>query len=151
MSVLDDLQGLEQHVAKRLAELEPLAAEYEELKKVANRLGVRPASTSGQTPTRRRSASASSRRSAANPTSERGRRAAGRKRAAGSRNQNGSSSRGAKRRDAVVAAVKKRPGITVAELGSELGVDPTGLYRVVGRLEADGVLRKAGRTLQPVG
>jgi MarR family len=118
LSVLDQLHGLEQQVAKRLSELEPLVAEYEELKKVAERLGVKPA--------RRQTRKRSPRRPA-----------------------NGGS-RGAERRAAVMAVVKRRPGITVAELGSELGVDPTGLYRVIARLEEQGQLRKNGRALEPL-
>jgi len=117
LSVLDQLHGLEQQVAKRMAELEPLVAEYEELKKVADRLGVKPQRRRSYKPRRRR--------------------------------PNGSS-RGAERRAAVMAVVKRRPGITVAELGSELGVDPTGLYRVIARLEEQGQLRKKGRALEPL-
>jgi DNA-binding MarR family transcriptional regulator len=45
--------------------------------------------------------------------------------------------------------VKERPGITVREVGSELGVDPTSLYRIVHRLEQDGALQKRGRELLP--
>jgi DNA-binding MarR family transcriptional regulator len=45
--------------------------------------------------------------------------------------------------------VKARPGITVREIGSELGVDPTSLYRIVHRLEQDGALQKRGRELLP--
>ena len=127
MSVLDELHGLEQHVAKRLAELEPLAKEYEELKRVAARLGIAPDSrvTKATGPGRRASRS----------RSEPGRKA--------------DTGRGSRRREAVVAAVVERPGITVAEVGDGLGVDPTSLYRVIRRLEADGRLRKVGRTLHP--
>ena len=45
--------------------------------------------------------------------------------------------------------VKARPGITVREIGTELGVDPTSLYRIVHRLEQDGALQKRGRELLP--
>ena len=40
MSVLDDLRAAEQRVAERLRELEPSVAEYNELKAVADRLGI---------------------------------------------------------------------------------------------------------------
>jgi DNA-binding Lrp family transcriptional regulator len=46
--------------------------------------------------------------------------------------------------------VNERPGISVPELGRELGVDPTGLYQIVRRLETRGEIRKNGRQLQPV-
>jgi DNA-binding Lrp family transcriptional regulator len=45
--------------------------------------------------------------------------------------------------------VNERPGITVRELGEQLGVDPTSLYRVIHRLESDGLVKKAGRGLEP--
>jgi DNA-binding MarR family transcriptional regulator len=42
-----------------------------------------------------------------------------------------------------------RPRLSqVREAGQELGVDPTGLYRVVQRLEQAGQLRKKGRALE---
>jgi len=40
MSLLDQLRSMEEHVAKRLTELRPIIAEYEELRKVADRLGL---------------------------------------------------------------------------------------------------------------
>jgi hypothetical protein len=41
MSVLDQLRAIEQQVEKRLRELAPLAAEYRDLEKVAERLGLK--------------------------------------------------------------------------------------------------------------
>ena len=41
MSVLDQVRKLEQQVVDRLKELEPLTREYEQLRKVAERLGVK--------------------------------------------------------------------------------------------------------------
>ena len=58
-------------------------------------------------------------------------------------------SRPGQREQQLLELVRGRPGITVREAGNELGVDPTGLYRVVGRLEQRGELRKKGRNLQP--
>ena len=40
MSLLDQVHKLEQQVVDRLKELEPLTREYEQLRKVAERLGV---------------------------------------------------------------------------------------------------------------
>lgn len=54
------------------------------------------------------------------------------------------------RRDQLLALVKQRPGITVAQAGQEMGVDATSLYRIVRRLEDDGAIKKQGRELQPV-
>jgi DNA-binding MarR family transcriptional regulator len=50
-----------------------------------------------------------------------------------------------------MALVRERPGVTVREVGAELGVDPTSLYRIVHRLEERGELRKNGRSLEPAG
>jgi predicted transcriptional regulator len=43
----------------------------------------------------------------------------------------------------------KRPGITVREIATELGVDRTGLYRSVHKLEQEGAVSKRGAALQP--
>ena len=56
---------------------------------------------------------------------------------------------GARRREEVVALVARGPGLTVAELATELWVDRTALYRVVRRLEEDGRVVKRGATVHP--
>lgn len=56
---------------------------------------------------------------------------------------------GARRREEVAALVARHPGLTVAELAAELGVDRTALYRVVRRLEEDGRVIKRGATVHP--
>ncbi|MEA2383059.1 MAG: hypothetical protein QOH72_3030 [Solirubrobacteraceae bacterium] len=132
MSVIDELKGLEDRVARRMDELRPLVDEYRELEKVAQRLGVAPAAA------------------ADGPPRPRPRRARRRPRA--TTDTNGSTSRAGRsngRRDQLLAIVKERPGITVREIGTELGVDPTSLYRIVHRLEQDGALQKRGRELLP--
>jgi hypothetical protein len=58
---------------------------------------------------------------------------------------------GARRREQIAALVARRPGLTVAQLAAELGVDRTALYRVVRRLEDDGRVVKRGATVHPVG
>jgi CRP-like cAMP-binding protein len=128
VSVIDELKGLEDRVARRMKELRPLVDEYRELEQVAQRLGVTPpaASDAGSTPARGRS-------------TRRVRSASAR---TGRTRSNG-------RRDQLLAMVKERPGITVRDVGTELGVDPTSLYRIVHRLEQDGALQKRGRELLP--
>ena len=140
MSVIDELRGLEDRVAKRMQELRPLVDEYHELEQYAQRLGGAPrdgADTPAPAPrpTRR---SRSTRKTAAAGRSTSATRAVAGGRSAG----NG-------RRDQLLSMVKARPGITVREVGTELGVDPTSLYRVVHRLEKDGELKKRGRELLP--
>ena len=150
MSVLDDFRAAEHRVAERLKELEPAVAEYRELEVVAERLGINQATTTqpGSTPKPG---------SADRPASTR--RRAARKRTPSvakapatpqpAPRGSGSNSRSGQREQQVLELVRGRPGITVREIGNELGVDPTGLYRVVGRLEQRGELRKKGRNLQP--
>jgi hypothetical protein len=137
MPVLDQLKDLENQVAGRLAELEPLVAEYHELQQVAERLGIKPraaASAPAATTTRRR---ATTRRKSASGS---GRRT--------SRRRRNAASPGSRQAD-VLRLVTERPGITVPELGRELSVDPTGLYQIVRRLEGRGELRKVGPRLEP--
>jgi CRP-like cAMP-binding protein len=140
VSVIDELKGLEERVAQRMQELRPLVDEYRELEQVAQRLGV-PNDNGADTspPARRTTRRARSTRRAAATT--RSTAAATSARSPGRGRQNG-------RREQLLSMVKARPGITVREVGSELGVDPTSLYRIVHRLEKDGVLQKNGRELR---
>jgi len=130
VSVIDDLKGLEDRVAKRMSELRPLVDEYRELEQVAQRLGVTPP-TADAAPARRRPARRPTRTSDRATTPATGR------------------ARGNGRRDQLLEMVKARPGITVREVGTELGVDPTSLYRIVHQLEKDGAVTKRGRELLP--
>jgi len=147
MSVIDELKGLEDRVARRMQELRPLVDEYRELEQVAERLGV--AATIDPPAPRRRTA----RRRAAPSVPGAARRANGAA-ANGTTGsvavkRSGGRTRSPGRRDQLMEMVKARPGITVREAGAELGVDPTSLYRVVHRLEQDGALQKRGRELLP--
>jgi CRP-like cAMP-binding protein len=131
VSVTEELKGLEDRVAQRLAEMRPLVDEYHELERIADRLGLS-AEVPKTAPPRRRAGARRSRarvNAAATPTA--------------------GSSRNGGRRDQLLAVVKEQPGITVREVGTRLGVDPTSLYRIVHRLEQDGALRKNGRELRP--
>jgi Winged helix-turn-helix DNA-binding len=138
MTVLDDLKKLEASIVKRYQELQPALAEVEELRRVAERLGVdldragaKTAKTATPRPRGRRSSAGSSRRKA--------KVAAPRRPRAGGR------------REQVLKLVTERPGITVPEIGKALKVDPTGLYRYAKQLEADGAITKSGTALHPAG
>jgi hypothetical protein len=126
MTVLEDLKTLEHRLTARLKELRPALEEYRELEAAARRLGIDVDSIAESKPARSR------RRRAAKPASRSRRR--------GPRVQ---------RRDQVLALINERPGITVPEIGKELGVDPTGLYRIVRQLEADKAIKKEGMALRP--
>jgi hypothetical protein len=147
VSVLDQFRDAEQRVAQRLKELAPAVAEYEQLKEVAQRLGIDPAETAATPPaakraptrrraTRSRATGTTNNASPSSPTKPAGRRSR-------------SNARSGQRGEQLTELVRARPGITVREAGKELGIDPTGLYRVVHRLEQRGDLRKNGRSLEP--
>jgi hypothetical protein len=161
MSVLDELRALENQVVARMKELRPLIDEYRELEQVAQRLGLRSDDAGAEAPTRidptprqtrgrshgrvaRRAGGAriataasaggatfSTERSASKPTSRK------------------PSARPGLRHQRVLELVRRRPGITVSEVGGRLGVDPTSLYRVVHRLKEQGAINKRGRELRP--
>jgi hypothetical protein len=143
MTVLDDLKKLEASIVKRYQELQPALTEVEELRRVAERLGVnldraatkaaKPAAAAATTTRRRgRRAGATPRKKSTKVTSPRRPRAGG-------------------RREQVLKLVTERPGITVPEIGKALKVDPTGLYRYAKQLEADGVITKSGTALHLAG
>ena len=143
MSVLDDFRDAEQRVAKRLKELAPAVAEYRELEEVAQRLGIEPAAAPPATKrasTRRNGTRARATKPAAAPATSSSAKS-------GSRRSR-SNARPGQRGEQLIELVRARPGITVRDAGKELGVDPTGLYRVVHRLEQGGQLRKNGRALE---
>jgi hypothetical protein len=141
MTVLDDLKKLEASIVARYQELQPALAEVEELRRVAERLGVdldragAKAAKPARATTRsrgRRSSAPSRRKTKAKAGSPRRSRAGG-------------------RREQVLKLVTERPGITVPEIGKALKVDPTGLYRYAKQLEADGAITKDGTKLHPAG
>jgi hypothetical protein len=145
LSVLNDLRGFEQRVAARLNELRPLVAEYEELQRVADRMGIdaaAPASAPRARPSRpRRTKPAQATRKRTRRTTTRG--------AASRTRPGGTKATGAERRARILELVSERPGITVSEISKELGVDPPPLYRVVRKLQAEGIVKKEGAALRP--
>jgi transcriptional regulator with GAF, ATPase, and Fis domain len=149
VSVLDQFRDAEQRVAQRMKELEPAVDEYRELAAVAQRLGIASATADRAAP--RSARKSTSRRASRTPA----KRTAGEGNAASAAPPAGRRSRRSaapgQREQLLLALVRERPGVTVAEAGKELSVDPTGLYRVVRRLEQRGELRKNGRSLEPAG
>jgi hypothetical protein len=174
MSLVDELRRLEAQVTRRLSELEPLVAEYDELRGIAERLGSKVRSTPAPAARRttRTSRSSAVRRTRQSGAAKRGgaaKRAAAPKPAPAAKARpkgaaaertpakapaaqaatNGGGARGGKRDAEIVRLVTAKPGITVAEVGKQLRVDPTGLYRVVRRLESAGQIKKSGTGLTP--
>jgi DNA primase len=148
MSVLDQFRDAEQRVVERLKELEPAVTEYRELEQLAQRLGVDLGATeaprvqpaaNGTSATKRRARRSRSATASKRPTNDATGEGARRRRPTAAPGQ---------RAEQLLALVRERPGITVADAGKALGVDATGLYRVVKRLEERGELRKHGRNLE---
>ncbi len=140
MSVLDDLRRAQEQLVARLNELEPLVAEYQELRQEADRLGLSPAEA--------QAASAEPSPAPAKAPARSRRRSTRTSRAGGAKRQPGGS-RGGSRESALLQLVAATPGITVTAAGKELGVDPTGLYRPVRKLVAEGRIDKRGPALHP--
>lgn len=174
MSLVDQVRQLEQQVLERLKELEPLTREYEQLRKVAQRLGLKyspgAAESDGEakpsTTGRRSTAGSATRRRARTQAKRQPRESRQRGSAAATKAKGGGADatigkqavsrtqasgaagpRPGQRQDEVLRLVGENPGITVREIAERLGVDATGLYRVVNRLTADRRVRKNGRQL----
>ena len=151
VSVLDDLRRAQDQLVARLQELEPLVSEYQELRQVADRLGL-PADAQAGEPA---AASATAEPVADEPAAPAPKRPSRRRRAAkpadrSVRRQPGGS-RGPSREEQLLNLIAENPGITVTAAGKQLGVDPTGLYRPVRKLVADGRIDKQGAELHPAG
>lgn len=141
ISLTQELKSVEHRVLARLRELAPLVAEHQELVKIAQRLGldVEAAGVAQPEPSRRRSstprANAGGQRGPAAKASTEGRAAPG--------------DDGSVREQQLLGVVQARPGLTVAQVAEQLGVNATSLYPVVRKLTEERVLVKRGRMLHP--
>src|SRR5689334_9062681 len=153
MALLDQLHRMEQEVARRLRELEPLVREHRELQEVARRLGIaepdEQARPSAATASRGRRAEGGRTAPGSGAPARKPARSASRRASTRRKGRRNVAAPGSRQQD-VVRLVNERPGISVPQLGKELGVDPTGLYQIVRRLEGQGVITKQGRELRPV-
>jgi Winged helix-turn-helix DNA-binding len=164
MSVLDQFRLAEEALTERLRELRPLADEYRELEQIAQRRKLRvgdeqtdgasekmnPPQSQRQRPRRVTRATRSKRQRAAEtkrpaPTARQRR---SRPAAAEAKPNPGTRPR-ANRREDIVRLVQQRPGISIRQIGDELGIDPTGLYRPVRELQQQGAITKHGTQLNP--
>lgn len=130
---MPDVTDIRKQVEHRLKELErliePLHSEYEQLKKAA-------VAFEADARTRLRGGRPSS-RPTGRKTSSSGPRRRGRPRGSGGRAQQ------------ALALVTKQPGITIAELGRQMGISPNYLYRVLPQLERDGKVKRDGKGYHP--
>jgi hypothetical protein len=132
--VSDFLKTKRDEISARLRELQPLVEEYHQLEAANAALAGLPGGSS---------------RTAARPTRSRG-RAATPARAARSRRSTGSGRRGRPRGSGTRALqtleiVKSKPGITIPEIASAMGIKQNYLYRVLPGLEKDGKVVKRDR------
>jgi hypothetical protein len=133
MTLVDDMR---RQINERLNELQPLVGEYHELEGVIAKLD---SAGGGSTTTGRRRPAASTRaRSTTRTTRSRStRRRRGRPRGEGSRSVE------------ALALVQSKPGITIPEMGKEMGITPNYLYRVLPELAKDGKVKKQGKGWVP--
>jgi hypothetical protein len=165
VTVLDDLRVVEERIAARIAELEPLVREYNELHEIAERLGIdreralaaaKPQAAAAPKPAPAPKAEAAKPaakvKAAPKPKRAAKRKPAAKRRAAKGaavrRQPGGTQKAGAERRERMLDLIRQRPGITVPELSEALEVDAPSLYRVVRKLQSDGTISKDGKSLR---
>jgi hypothetical protein len=133
--VSDFLKTKRDEIAARLRELEPLVAEYRQLEAASAALaglpGAAAAAARPARPARRGRATAAKAPTRARRSSTSGRR--GRPRGSGTRAIQ------------TLELVKSKPGITIPEIASSMGIKQNYLYRVLPGLEKDGKVVKRDR------
>jgi len=128
--VSDFLKTKREEIAARLGELEPLVEEYRQLEAAAAALAGLPGATRAVRAPRRGRTTARAAARMRKPTSA-GRR--GRPRGSGTRALQ------------TLELVKAKPGITIPEIATEMGIKQNYLYRVLPGLEKDGKVVKRDR------
>jgi hypothetical protein len=124
MSVVDEVR---KRITERLKELKPLVDEYHQLQEMVSKLGDGGgATTARRTRATRRTRSTNGRR-----------RRRGRPRGSGTRSAQ------------ALALVQAKPGITIPEMGKEMGITPNYLYRVLPELQKEGKVKKSGKGWRP--
>jgi hypothetical protein len=123
--VSDFLKTTREEIAARLRELEPLVEEYRQLEAAAAALAGLPGATRTlRAPRRGRAPARPARARKSTGAASAGRR--GRPRGSGTRALQ------------TLELVKARPGITIPEIATEMGIKQNYLYRVLPGLEKDG-------------
>jgi hypothetical protein len=130
--VSDFLKTTREEIAARLRELEPLVEEYRQLEAAAAALAGLPGATRTVRVSRRgRAPARPARARKSTGAASAGRR--GRPRGSGTRALQ------------TLELVKARPGITIPEIATEMGIKQNYLYRVLPGLEKDGKVVKRDR------
>ena len=146
MSLVDEARTVRQRVAKRLAELEPLVREYQELKQLAAEMGLDHDSSSGVTGPAEPPAAAQPRRSA---RARRTQKVEDLEEYIRTQARADDAAAAGDLATRVIDAVRAAPGKTVAEYASDLEVSSTALYRPVRQLTTSGAIVKRARQLFP--
>jgi hypothetical protein len=150
VTVSDFLDEKHKEITDRLAELKPLAEEYQQLEAAAAALRKIPAATgaasSAGSPaarpvkaTRKKRGRPPGRKKAGRPSGSTKGAASPAKRRAGRRKGSGL------RANQALSLVQGQPGITIPELAARMGIKQNYLYRVLPGLEQDGKVEKKGR------
>ena len=128
----DFLQAKRGEITARMRELEPLVDEYRQLEAAAAALAGLPGATSAaaRAPRRGRAAAA---------------RPAARTRKAPSAGRRGRPRGSGTRALQTLELVKAKPGITIPEIATQMGIKQNYLYRVLPGLEKDGKVVKRDR------
>jgi hypothetical protein len=166
-TVIEDLKRLEERILARIKELEANDAELEQLRDVAQRLGILDGSGNDASPATPRSPTATATRAPRRRAQSRSRASrpvvrTGAGAGTGTRARSGGArsatsladavpaGRQSTRRERVLEVVGGKPGISVREIVAQLGVNRTSLYPVVRQLVSDGLVYKDGPGLWPV-
>jgi hypothetical protein len=150
--VPDFLETKRNEITKRLAELKPLVDEYSYLQDAAKALAGIPAANGAAAPTsppaqarrgpgRPRGAKSSAKRTATAKASRPAK--AARKGRVGRPKGSG------KRATEALALISEKPGITIPEMASRLGIKPTYFYKMLPTLVEAGSVVKRGRGWHP--
>jgi hypothetical protein len=129
--VADFLDAKVREIEERLQELRPLIEEFHRLEAASAALDGVSVSVTDAAPTGRRAPAATN-----GAARRRGRPRGGR---------DGDNTRAAQ----TVELVRTRPGITIPELASHMGIKPNYLYRVLPQLADDGKVRRDGKGWHP--
>jgi transposase-like protein len=128
-------------IAERKKALEPALQEYQRLRQALAALDAATQTLPGkQRPGRRAARGPSSR-----PAKPRTVKASGRKAKAPARRKRAGAGRSSPRAKQALEILAERPGMTVSELASRMGIKANYLYRVLPGLEQEGKVTKRGR------
>jgi hypothetical protein len=130
MSLIEEIHTMHERIAQRLAELEPLVGEYNDLKEVAAQIGFEPTDVE-----------------AASEPEAHGTRS--RQRGGGATSRAARPSRSGDLHERLLAAAQAEPGKLLAEYAVRLEVPLTSLYRPARELTTAGALIKRSRQLFP--